>query len=485
MRCPSAVRATRTVWRSGGRLELVVALAAVTTSLGCTALRPASERLDGGPIDAGSLDAARDDDAALDCSEAATTLGDETLASDRTLACPSYRLTGAFVVGAGATLTVAPGTTVAADVGALLLVARGGRLEARGTALAPIVFTSSSADPAPGAWRGVVLLGSARTNVGVGATVPSTLGEAEGGAYGGGSTGPESGSCGTLEYVRVAFAGARIATSYSEPGSGLTLAGCGNDTVVDHVQVHRSVDGFGFYGGTVHATHLVASGSEANGVEWTAGFTGQLQFVVVQQGAQTGAAILGSNRESAPAATPVSAPTLFNVTVTGRREGSGFAVGTEAGVALQYGSAGVVRNSVFDGLEGYAFDLAWDGGSAYAGGSLAVTNSMFFECGEAVGAQLPGGLDEGDDGTDDDGGFDETAELGVASLYNRIPSNAFLAAPASATAPSFVPVNNNVVLGEPPALAVDARFEATDYVGAMAPMARTGADWASGWTAYP
>ncbi|HEY1086817.1 MAG TPA: hypothetical protein VGE37_03950, partial [Archangium sp.] len=68
----------------------------------------------------------------------------------------------------GATLTIEPGTTIAGDSASALIVARGAKLIASGTAAEPIVFTSSlpvgQRGSAQGDWGGLVFLGRASIN---------------------------------------------------------------------------------------------------------------------------------------------------------------------------------------------------------------------------------------------------------------------------------------------------------------------------------
>lgn len=77
---------------------------------------------------------------------------------------------GALTVAPQTTLTLEPGTvvrfrrTVAGEgAGPLLLVQ--GRLVARGSAEAPVRFTSSFSDPQAGEWQGIVFLGSEKKNL--------------------------------------------------------------------------------------------------------------------------------------------------------------------------------------------------------------------------------------------------------------------------------------------------------------------------------
>ena len=71
------------------------------------------------------------------------------ITADRTLYADTlYTLSGYVKVGNGRTLTIQPGTTIVGDVavaGSSLWILRGSKIDAQGTADAPIVFTSSHA----------------------------------------------------------------------------------------------------------------------------------------------------------------------------------------------------------------------------------------------------------------------------------------------------------------------------------------------------
>ena len=83
----------------------------------------------------------------------------ETMTLD---ASKEYVLTGTLTVPDGATLVIPAGTTIKANQGfdKYILVAQGGRIEARGTADNPIVFTANSDNASAGFWGGS--LGSSR-----------------------------------------------------------------------------------------------------------------------------------------------------------------------------------------------------------------------------------------------------------------------------------------------------------------------------------
>jgi hypothetical protein len=79
-------------------------------------------------------------------------------------------ITGVVTVAPQATLTISPGTVVRfgrpagpSGGGALLLVR--GRLAAQGAPERPVLFTSRYAEPVPGDWQGLVLVGSEKKNL--------------------------------------------------------------------------------------------------------------------------------------------------------------------------------------------------------------------------------------------------------------------------------------------------------------------------------
>lgn len=124
-----------------------------------------------------------------------------------------YTLKGLVYVNDGKTLTIPAGTVIKGDKAskASLVINRGGKLIANGTASNPIIFTSSA--PAPyknyGDWGGIVICGKAPNNQGTDFAIegPSDFNVANGtgnGIYGGTDNADNSGS---LTYVRLEFGG--------------------------------------------------------------------------------------------------------------------------------------------------------------------------------------------------------------------------------------------------------------------------------------
>ena len=184
-------------------------------------------------------------------------------------------------------LTIEPGTRIVGAGGSnnALYIQRGSRIVADGLPYAPIVMTGAtyaSEGGTSGQWGGLVINGAAPLNTCT-TGVCEAVGEGDSGAYGGDDPLDNSG---VLRYVRVQFAGEKI--NDEDELNGIAFQGVGAGTVVDYIQVHRNADdGIEFYGGTVNAKHLVLTDIEDDSVDWTQGWQGKLQYVLVQQIADT------------------------------------------------------------------------------------------------------------------------------------------------------------------------------------------------------
>ena len=214
----------------------------------------------------------------------------------------TYILHNYFRIQNGFTLTIDAGVTLkgeqieagepAVDIApGTLVIQRGARIHAAGTASNPIVFTSNQSTPEPGDWGGIVLLGKADVNLAGyrGATPSGTdgLGFVEGlpapsntGRYGNGDLPPgnyNADNSGTMQYVRIEYAGHVI--GYENELNGLTLAGVGCGTTLDHLMVtHGFDDAFEFFGGCVNAKYLIASENQDDDFDTDQGYFGKIQF---------------------------------------------------------------------------------------------------------------------------------------------------------------------------------------------------------------
>lgn len=248
-------------------------------------------------------------------------------------------------------LTIDAGTRVFANSAArsFLLVDRSGMIMANGTPQKPIIFTydeddgSGIVDPLNdrGKWGGLILNGQAELNTQSG----TDQGEGGTGEYGGGTSPVNTDSSGALTYVQIRYAG-DIITEEDELNS-LALQGVGSGTIVDYVNIHNGADdGVEFYGGAVNAKHLVLTGMDDDAVDWTTGWSGNLQHVLVKMTTSGDNCIEADNLGSNPTATPRSIPTISNLTCVG--DGEGMKSGGHA-FELKAGTGMNMFNSVIGG----------------------------------------------------------------------------------------------------------------------------------------
>jgi hypothetical protein len=220
--------------------------------------------------------------------------GDAVINADitqsRTLfADTTYTLSGYVKVTNGAILTVEPGTRIVGDTsvsGSSLWILRGSRLEANGTAAAPIVFTSQRAAPnrKPGDWGGIIVIGNGIINRNSGGAPILTEGGAAGEAedYAGGTNNADN--SGTLRFVRIEFAGFDISGAGGQELNGLSMYAVGSGTRLENVEVMAGLDdSFEWWGGAVDGHNLISYESGDDHFDWSEGYRGRNQFLVAFQ----------------------------------------------------------------------------------------------------------------------------------------------------------------------------------------------------------
>jgi len=405
------------------------------------------------------------------------------ISTDTTWTKDNVYVLGGYVFFTGGTLTIEAGTTIRGKNGSALTITKDAKIVARGTAAEPIVFTSSSATPMAGDWGGLVLLGKASINVAGGVEDVDGFASSYGDriVFGGGASPDDDHDCGTLEYVRVEYAGFELS-----PGSelnGITLGGCGRQTVVDHVQSHMGLDdGIEVFGGTVDLRHVVISQPDDDGLDWDLGWRGTAQFLIVQQREGTGdKAFESDNHPSVYSSTPRSAPELWNVTLIG---GDGPAAEKrQGGMHLRHGTAGKINNAIIAYFNGFAVDIDGSDSAALYGTALSIKHTYFVKSTNAT-AVWPDSFDVSSGDENDCQGGANTSCLDEATVIGQDPTNHVdvdveLGAPKNLTAPDFRPASGSPVLtgcGTPP-----AGFDTSaTFCGAIGTT-----DWTAGWTKFP
>jgi len=286
-----------------------------------------------------------------------------------------YTLSGYVKVQNGAILTVQPGTRIVGDTtvaGSSLWITRGAQLNAVGTATEPIVFTSARAAGTrkPGDWGGIVMIGNGVIN----RTTSPILTEGPGAVaedYSGGTD--NASSSGTLRYVRIEFAGYDVSNGGGQELNSLSMYAVGSGTTLEYVQSMSGLDdSFEWWGGAVRGKYLISYEAGDDHFDWTEGFVGKLQYLIVFQSQQlqpapgTGTVssdprgfeadgcdpgVAGCTVTNTGTSTPFSNPTIANFTLVGTGNLGGFPSDGN-GMVLRRGTAGYLFNGIVTRFKG-------------------------------------------------------------------------------------------------------------------------------------
>ncbi|MCB2195308.1 MAG: hypothetical protein KQH79_05575 [Bacteroidetes bacterium] len=208
-----------------------------------------------------------------------------------------YYLKSRVAVTNGATLTIEPGVIVKGDAGTgtnatALIIARGSKIMAEGTANEPIIFTSVAdeiepteidsemADDVDGLWGGLIVLGNApispKSN-GTEASIEGIPADDENGKYGGNDATDNSG---VLKYISIRHGGSNIGEGNEI--NGLTLGGVGSGTTIQNIEiVANQDDGVEFFGGTVNVSNILVWNNGDDAIDTDQAWAGTLDNALV------------------------------------------------------------------------------------------------------------------------------------------------------------------------------------------------------------
>jgi hypothetical protein len=300
-----------------------------------------------------------------------------------------WQLEGRWFVKPGHTLTIDPCTLIEGSPkpnAGSLFVPQGAKIHAVGTPDAPIVFTSAKHTFDSGApWGGVVLFGKAsvaRLN-----DTPTYLRNYEGfvdpRTVFGMATAAEfddEDSSGEMSYVRIENGGDIIVAA--KEINGLSFAGVGSGTKIDHIMVRDQMDDcFEWFGGTVNADHLICQNSGDDMFDTDLGYRGNLQFLFgrnLKEGSSTdpnGFEWDGDQDFLAAPAAEATKPNVSNVTMCGLNK-TGLAASYGAIIRRNISTGTSILNTIFTGFD-YGVDFRNHVGTN-AAPFISLTNSLLF-----------------------------------------------------------------------------------------------------------
>ena len=283
-----------------------------------------------------------------------------------------------------AVLTIQPGVIIRGDKATegTLIITRGAQIQAQGTSLNPIVFTSNFAagSRAPGDWGGVIILGNATNNQPGGKAVIEGGLDSLKAQYGGTN---DLDNSGVFTFVRIEFAG--FPFQPDKEINGLTLGSLGSASTLNHIQVSFSNDdSFEWFGGTVNCYNLVAYCGVDDNFDTDNGFRGHCQFLLGvrepsladQCTCSTTEGFESDNNAGGTAATPITGAVFSNVTDIGPYRGSTSSVidaKFKRALRIRRNSSISIFNSVFTD---WPTGLHIDGTSSEAN---ATANTLIFK----------------------------------------------------------------------------------------------------------
>lgn len=314
-----------------------------------------------------------------------------------------YLLDGLVFLEAGGVLNIQEGTVIKftprADLGnpSALVICRGAKIYANGTAANPIIFTAEDDDvddptdlgPNDNSlWGGLVILGRAYTekNGNTEVNVEGIPTSEPRGIYGmPPGQAINNDTSGVLRYISVRHGGREL--SSGNELNGITLGAVGSGTIMEYIEVYaNSDDGIEWFGGSVNCKYCSVAFAEDDSFDWDETWTGKGQFWFSIQRADVADAGWECDGSTPDDVGIPSNPTVYNATHIG--SGIGAAAANPIGILLRAGTQGFVANSIVSDMKGKGVEIqdkpantTTDAFAQLENGNLKFKNNLFWRIG--------------------------------------------------------------------------------------------------------
>lgn len=285
-----------------------------------------------------------------------------------------YRLTGQHHVLSNSVLNIEAGTVIlgATNKASALIICRGAKIFAEGTASRPIIMTSESdlswatglpdseiIYPTDKRWGGLIVYGNALLNstdtVVAETPIVDVMEGLDDGLSRAGISGfpqqhvnrfggsDDADSSGILRYVSIRHGGTQLGPN--QEINGLTLGAVGSGTVIEYIEIYDNFDdGVEFFGGSVNTRYITVAFAGDDGFDTDQGYHGKNQFWFQFQGSgnadgNDGGEHDGDLAQGVQGETPISNFKVWNATYIGN--------GVSTVMHIRDESAASYYNSVF------------------------------------------------------------------------------------------------------------------------------------------
>lgn len=393
-----------------------------------------------------------------------------------------YLLRGKVYVQSPATLTIPAGTVIFGekDSDGTLIINRGAKIDAKGTAEDPIIMTSQAPQGFRnrGDWGGVIILGKAYNSNGASTGIEGIVGEtgSENGVYGpGANPAADDDNSGFLQYTRIEFAG--IALSQDNELNSLTMGSVGSGTTIDHIMVsYGNDDAYEWFGGSVNHKYLITYSTIDDDFDTDRGYNGKVQYGLVVRDPLiadfSGARAWESSSNGSDPAPTVggisrhSAPKFSNVTVLGPllfRSAAQINTFYRAALEINSFSTIEVHNSIITGFTN---------STNFATAGSVVDNNVFAAntTQAAAGASAPANF-----------ATDNTLEASITTIFGAFPSGSVY---SFATFPVFQSATSPYLANATNLNATDSFFDNVAHYGAFGTEAGAGWNYSAAWVNF-